>query len=70
VPLKPILTVVYHDFTSARLNQDLGTEWDEVATFALTPRWSLMMKHADFDQCVASAPASRAKSWILFQYKL
>lgn len=67
---KPVFTVVYHDFTSARLNQDIGGEWDEVATFALTPRWSLMLKHADFGQGVATAPASRAKSWVMLQFKL
>ena len=67
---KPVFTVVYHDFNTARLNQDLGTEWDAVITAALTPHLNLMLKTADFTRDNPTAPASRRKTWIMLQYKL
>ncbi len=68
--LKPTLSLVYHDLTTARLDQKLGREWDAVATITFTPHLSALVKYADFDSAGGSAPASRRKTWIALQYKL
>lgn len=70
VKLKPTLSLVYHDLTTARLDQKLGQEWDAVATIVLTPHLSALVKYADFDSAGGSAPASRRKTWVALQYKL
>ncbi len=69
---KTALTAVWHDFDTVRQSRAIGTEWDAVATIALTPQLSLMLKHADFhkDNGNPTAPASRTKSWIMLSYKL
>ncbi len=70
VKFKPVISLYYHDYNSVRLNQDLGKELDIVAQAALTPKLSVMLKHADFDRGISAAPASRTKTWIMLQYKL
>ncbi|ESQ89128.1 hypothetical protein ABAC460_13745 [Asticcacaulis sp. AC460] len=67
--LKPSLSLVWHDYSTTRLDQKIGTEWGAVATVALTPKFSLMLKHADFERKNPAAPASRAKTWIAISYK-
>ncbi len=68
---KPVLSVIYHDFHTGIGNSRIGTEWDAVATIALTPRLSAMVKYADFERGnAAGAPASRTKTWLALQYKL
>lgn len=67
--LKPALTLVHHDFGTTHNRRDLGDEWDAVATVALTPKISLMLKYADYQRDDPTAPASRKKTWIAVQYK-
>ena len=67
---KPALSLVYHDFDTVHARRDLASEWDVVATAALTPHLSLMVKYADFHKEDPTAPASRTKTWIMLQYKL
>ncbi len=67
---KPVLSAVYHDFDTVHLKRNLATETDLVATAALTSKLSLMLKYADFHKDDPAAPASRTKTWVMFQYKL
>jgi hypothetical protein len=67
--LKPALTLVWRDYSTTRLDQKIGTEWGAMATVALTPKFSLMLKHADYERANPAAPASRAKTWFAISYK-
>ncbi|EGF89849.1 hypothetical protein ABI_42720 [Asticcacaulis biprosthecium C19] len=59
----------WHDYSTTRLDQKIGTEWGAMATIALTPRFSLMLKHADFERKSPAAPASRTKTWLAINCK-
>jgi hypothetical protein len=50
VPKKGLnLTAVYHWFEAARGNASYGTEFDLLASYALTPRLTFLAKYANFD---------------------
>ncbi|ESQ90181.1 hypothetical protein ABAC460_10545 [Asticcacaulis sp. AC460] len=68
--MNPTLSVIYHDFQTDRLGQDIGTEWDAILTAGITKNLSLMLKYADFERASPTMPASRTKTWIMLQYKL
>ncbi len=68
--IKPALSLIHHDFDTVHNRCDLASEWDVVATVALTPHLNLMVKYADFHKDDPAAPASRTKTWVMFQYKL
>jgi hypothetical protein len=68
-PATPALSLIYHDFSTARLDERLGREWDIVATTALTSHLNLMLKSADYHSENTAGPASRTKQWIMLTYK-
>ena len=68
-PATTSLSLIYHDFSTARLDERLGREVDLVATTALTSHLSLMIKSADYHSENAAGPASRTKDWVMLTYK-
>lgn len=68
--MNPTLTVVYHDLSTDRLDQAIGKEWDGVLLFGITKNLTCMLKYADFERAATTMPASRTKTWLMFQYKL
>ncbi len=69
IPDTPALSLIYHDFSTARLDERLGREWDIVATAALTSHLSLMLKSADYHSENTAGPVSRTKGWVMLTYK-
>jgi len=63
------LTARFHDFDSENTDADLGEEIDLQATASLTPRLSLLVKHADFDGG-ALGPADTTRTWVGLEFKL
>ena len=68
--MNPTVTIIYHDLSTARLNTDVGKEWDAMVTAGITKNLSITLKYADFERANSAMPASRNKTWIMFQYKL
>ena len=70
------LTARYHDFNDQRTGADLAHEWDLQATAAITTKFSVALKYADFQRektvplGTATPPASRTKVWLTLEYKL
>ena len=70
------LTARYHDFDDQRTGADLAHEWDLQATAAITTKFSVALKYADFQRervvplGTAAPPASRTKFWLTLEYKL
>ncbi|WP_203291758.1 alginate export family protein [Maricaulis parjimensis] len=61
--------VRYHDFSSERLGDDLGEEWDAFITAEFPGGFELSWQFADYDgPDVAPAPADRVKNWIILSY--
>jgi Alginate export len=63
-----VLSARYHDFEAERTGADLGDEIDLLATAALTPNISAMLKYADYDG--TGAPADTTRAWLGLEFKL
>ena len=62
------MAVVYHDFQAEDSSEDFGTEWDVVATWKFTKRFSMQAKAASFDSD-SDRYADTDKVWFTAQYK-
>jgi hypothetical protein len=72
----PEFTAVYHDFHDERTGATLANEIDLQAAAAVTSKLAVTLKYADFTRSstvpvgAAAPPASRAKVWFMFEYRL
>ena len=70
------ILVRYHDFNDQKTGADLGHEWGLQLTAAVTTRFSIQFKYADFERektvplGTLTPPASRSKAWFTLEYKL
>jgi hypothetical protein len=73
---KPELFVRRHAFDSQRTGADIGSEWDLLASAAISKRLTAFLKYADFERertvpaGTATPPASRTKIFVYFEFKL
>ena len=58
--------VAWHDFKSDRLNIYYGQEWNASLAWAFAPKWSAMLKHADYQ--ADDVGFDVAKTWVSVEY--
>ena len=63
------LQAVYHDFSAEDSNADFGSEWDLVATWAVTKQLTTQVHFADFSSDSERYPDT-TKGWVTLQLKL
>jgi hypothetical protein len=66
-PIK--MAVIYHDFQAEDSSEDFGTEWDLVATYAFSKKFTMQAKVASFDSD-SDRYSDTDKIWFTAQYKL
>ena len=57
------VSLIYHRFNPEAGGPDYGLEWDLVIKKPLAERYSIVLKHADYD--VRSFVTDAAKLWIM-----
>ena len=58
--------VIWHDFQSDHGSVDYGNEWDASVAYALSKRWTGLLKLADFQK--GDVGADVRKSWVSVEY--